>query len=40
MYDYISIGGDSFLEVLNTTDKFARNSYYMIAVKGDPNAVT
>jgi hypothetical protein len=39
MYDFVSQKGDSFLEVRNTSSKFVNNSYYMIAVKGDPIVV-
>lgn len=40
MFGFICHGGDSFLEVSNTSKNFASNSYYIIAVKGDPNLVS
>jgi len=37
MFDFKSVPGDSFLEVTNSSDKFSKNCYYLIAVKGDPS---
>lgn len=39
-YEFISQKGDSYLEVSNTSKFFKANSYYLIAVRGDPNVVS
>lgn len=39
LYDFKSKVGDSFLEVLKNSTKFVKDSFYLIAVKGDPSVV-